>query len=259
MKQVKILAVGDIVGPASVLYIKERLWRFRKENEVNLIVANAENACIGNGLDGQTASELLNAGADVLTSGNHIWHKRDIRNYLNVRPNVLRPANYPAECPGNGWFMADSDGMRFLVINVMGVIYMDPLDCPFKTIDKILKAEEGKYDFSVLDIHAESTSEKSAVAHCFDGKINVIFGTHTHVQTADEKIMPNGTGYITDVGMTGPTNSILGVVPKLIVEKLRYKMPVKFEIADGIIEVNCVLFTLDAESHRTVKIQRIKF
>lgn len=258
MKLFNIMAVGDVVGPNAVDYIRERLWKFRGENDISLVIVNAENACVGNGLDSAAAEILLSSGADVLTSGNHIWRKREIRSYLDETPEVIRPANYPENSPGNGYVKYTADGKVFLIINVLGVIYMEPLDCPFAAVEKILIKEKGNYDYAILDIHAEATSEKIAMARYFDGKLNVIFGTHTHVTTADEQILPNGTGYITDLGMSGPVNSVLGIRNDVIIEKLKDKLPVKFEIAGGDIEANCAVFTIDEETHRVVKVRRVK-
>lgn len=258
MKLINIMAVGDIVGPNAVDYLKDRLWKFRNDNDITIVVVNAENACIGNGLDSSSANLLLSSGADVLTSGNHIWRKREIRSYLDETKEVLRPANYPPNSPGNGYIKYNADGKIFLIINVLGVIYMDPLDCPFVTVEKILELEKGNYDYAVLDIHAEATSEKIAIARYFDGRINVVFGTHTHVTTADEQVLPNGTGYITDLGMCGPINSVLGIKNDCIIEKLKDKLPVKFEIAGGDIEANATVFTIDTDIQRVVKIRRFK-
>ena len=257
-KYFNVMAVGDVVGPTTVEYIKNRLWKFRQENDISLVVLNAENACVGNGLDSTAAKILLASGADVLTSGNHIWRKNEIRSYLDQTTEVLRPANYPASSPGNGYVKYSADGKIFLIMNVLGVIYMEPLDCPFTTVEKILDKEKGNYDYAMLDIHAEATSEKIALARYFDGRINVIFGTHTHVTTADEQVLPEGTGYITDLGMCGPIDSTLGIKNECILEKLKNKLPVKFEIAGGEIEANCTVFTIDEEIQRVVKVRRVK-
>lgn len=258
MKTFNILAIGDIVGPETVGYLKERLWKYRKENNIALTIVNAENACVGNGLDTVSADTLLTCGADVITSGNHIWRKRDIRRYLDETPAVLRPLNYPSDAPGNGYIKYSAEGKIFLVANVLGIIYLDPLECPFLSVERMLEKENGNYDYAVLDIHAEATSEKIALARYFDGKINIIFGTHTHVATADEQILTNGTGYISDIGMSGPVNSVLGIKTECIIEKLKGKLPVKFDIAEGEIEVSGALFTLDGDSGRTAAVQRIK-
>lgn len=259
MNRFKILAIGDVVGPEAVKYISEKLWTFRKENGINMVVCNAENAAVGNGLDPNSADTLLSSGCDVLTGGNHIFRKREIRRYLEMSRSVVRPANYPYGTAGNGYTFANIDGYRVLVINMLGTIYLDSLNCPFATADRILEREAGRYDFAVLDFHAEATSEKIALGRYLDGRVNVIFGTHTHVPTADACILPNGSGYVTDLGMSGPPDGVLGVRADIIIEKLRTKMPVKFELAEGATVVNGVIFTLDTDSRMVCEIKRVTF
>ncbi len=259
MNTFKILAVGDVVGPDAVKYMGEKLWSFRKENGINMVVCNAENAAAGNGLDIESADKLLSSGCDILTGGNHIFKRREIRRYLDMNRSVIRPANYPYGTSGNGYTFANIDGYRILVINMLGTIYLEPLNCPFGTADRILDREAGRFDFAVLDFHAEATSEKIALGRYLDGRVNVIFGTHTHVPTADETILPNGSGYVTDLGMSGPPDGVLGVRADIIIEKMRTKMPVKFELAEGATEVNGVVFTLDTQTKKTVKVERVKF
>ncbi len=255
----RLLALGDVVGPAAVKYIGETLWSFRKENDIQMVVCNAENAALGNGLDPQSADALLSAGCDVLTGGNHIFRKRELRRYLENSRTLVRPANYPFGTPGNGYTFAEIDGYRVLIINVMGQIYLDPLACPFATVDRILEREAGQYDFAVLDIHAEATSEKIALGRYFDGRIAAIFGTHTHVATADTVVLPKGSGYVTDLGMSGPPDGVLGVRADIIIEKLRTKLPVKFELAEGAPEINGVIFTLEKSSWKAISVERVKF
>ncbi len=256
--QFRILALGDVVGPFAVKYISEKLWAFRQKNGINMVVCNAENAASGNGLDPFCADKLISAGCDVLTGGNHIFRKREIRPYLESSEVLVRPANYPVGTPGNGFTVVNIDGYRVLVINVMGTIYLESLSCPFSTVDRILERESGRYDFAVLDVHAEATSEKIALGRYFDGRINVVFGTHTHVPTADMTIFPNGTGYVTDLGMSGPNDGVLGVRADIIIEKLRMKLPVKFELAEGDIEVDGVIFSIDKDSQKVTSVERIK-
>ena len=259
MNQVfRILALGDVVGPDAVKYLSQRLWDYRKSHNISMVVCNAENAAQGNGLDPQSAEKLLTSGCDVLTGGNHIFRKKEIRSYLENSTNVIRPANYPFGAPGGGHTTIGIDGYRVLVINVLGVIFMEPLACPFATVDRILEREQGRYDFSILDIHAEATSEKIALARYFDGRIDCVFGTHTHVPTADNQVLPGGSGYVTDLGMTGPTDSVLGIRSDIIIDKLRTKLPVKFEIAGGNIEAQGVIFELDMAG-KCRSVERVKF
>ncbi len=229
----KILCLGDAVGPVAAEKLCRNLWKIRKERGISFVMLNGENADTGNGLSAATAKQLLASGVDVITGGNHIWQKRDLYSFLDDSDQIIRPANYPDEDPGSGYTILDCDGWRLLCINVQGTVFMDALDCPFRTVEKILKRCEGKFDLSLMDIHAEATSEKIALAHCFDGKINVIVGTHTHVPTADARILPGGSAYVTDLGMCGVTESALGVDTDCIIRKLRCKMPVKFELAEG--------------------------
>ncbi len=259
MPTIKILALGDIVGPASVEYIRSKLFGIIKDNSISFTVANGENACIGNGLDPQNAKILLNSGVDVITSGNHIWHKKELREYMDQSKRVLRPANYRSTAPGQGYTVYMVDGYRYLVMNVMGTMFLEPLENPFYCIDRVLEHAKGSYDFSILDIHAEATSEKYALARYFDGRINVIFGTHTHIPTADNQVLRGGSGFVCDLGMCGPVDSILGVKNECIIEKFMTNIPLKFELAGGEISAQGVIFTLDTDSGRVTSTERITF
>ena len=254
----KILAIGDVVGPAAIEYLAHRLGGMRQKFALDLIVVNGENASIGNGLSRADAEALLAAGADVITTGNHVWQKFDLRDFLDDSPYIVRPANYPSANPGVGSTVIDAAGRRVLVMNVAGVVYGEPLADPFDAVEGMLARNEGKYDISVLDVHAETTSEKQAIARVFDGRINVIWGTHTHVQTSDARILPGGTAYITDLGMTGPKESILGVKSELIIRKLRTHMPVKFEVAGGEVRGEGAIFTLDGNG-KAVSAECLRF
>ncbi len=254
----RILALGDIVSPMAVDGLKTKLWDYRKNEKIDFVVANGENASRGNGLEADAAQMLLDYGVDVITGGNHIWQKNSLRPFLDSSPNIVRPMNFPGECAGNGYTIADCNGYRVLVMNVSGTVYMESLECPFRAVEKCLESQKGKYDISLLDIHAEATGEKYALARYFDGKISGIFGTHTHVQTADEQILPKGTAYITDLGMCGPKNSILGVKSEIIIEKMRTKMPARFEFADGDVEYNGVIIEFDTSGNQEIKAKTIK-
>ena len=254
--RIKILAIGDIVGRESVEKVCRAVNGIRNQNDIDFTVANGENAADGNGLDQSTAETLLGCGIDVLTSGNHIWQKKRMAEYIDSNPYIVRPANYPAGTPGRGYTIYDSFGLRVLVMNVLGTTFMEPLSSPFDAIDEILGETKGTYDVSVLDIHAEATAEKLALANYFDGRINVIFGTHTHVQTADTRIFPNGTGYLTDLGMCGCVNSVLGVSVDKVIQKFRTRMPVQFENPSGDTEMNGAIFTL--EKGKTASVELIR-
>ncbi len=255
----RILTIGDIVGTRAVDYLSDRLFHIRRELKIDFVVANAENASEIHGISAKDAVLVFEAGVDVITLGNHTYGRRDICELLTERIDIIRPANYPPLAPGGGYTIVNTGKYKALVINVLGTVFMESLACPFATVERILDSEKGKYDLSILDIHAESTSEKLALARYFDGRINIIFGTHTHVVTADEQILPRGSGYITDLGMSGPQNSILGVEPNAVIEKMRTKMPARFIVADGEIKVSGAIFDLDVESSRVKSVSRIKF
>jgi len=252
----KLLALGDIVGIRTVDYLERELWSLRSRLGADCVVANGENADDIHGLSSTQANRLLDAGVDLLTTGNHVWGKRDLIPLLEEESRVLRPANYPPTAPGSGWAIVPAGSWRMLAINVMGNVFMDSLADPFDTVEKILDRNAGSYDFAMLDIHAEATAEKLALARAFDGRIAVIFGTHTHVQTADEGILPRGSGYITDLGMCGTANGILGTDAAAVIRKFRTHMPQRFLPADGPLRLSGALFTLDS-SFRVTAVERI--
>lgn len=256
----KILVLGDVVGECTLPFLQKTLWQKRRELGADLVIANGENVCDIHGLSPRTAESLFATGVDFITSGNHIFDRRDICDYLNDTKKVVRPCNYPPSCAGEGAHVCTTpEGWRVLIVNVSGSVFMDALSDPFRAVEAELERAHRTYDFAVLDIHAEATSEKLALARYFDGRFAAIFGTHTHVQTADEQILPHGTGYITDIGMTGPTNSILGVTPENVIEKMRLHQPRRFTVAGGDIAACGVLFEIDPFAGRTVAISRIKF
>ncbi len=257
-KHYKILALGDTVGAEATDKVCRCIGKIKLENDIDIAIVNGENAAQGNGLDKKSIDLFMSSGIDVITSGNHIWKKREIQDCIEQNKAVIRPANYPDEVPGKGFYIFDSYGIRTLVINVLGITYMEPLSSPFDTVEKILSENNGLFDISFLDFHAEATSEKLALANYFDGKISVIAGTHTHVQTSDARILPNGTGYITDLGMCGAIDSVLGVKKENIIQKFKTHMPVKFENPTGITELNGAIFTVDIQSKKTVKIEVLK-
>lgn len=246
----KILYLGDIVGLKTVDAIRENLSDIKKELGIDFTLANGENASNIFGISKDEYENLLYSGIDFITTGNHIWGKYDIRDVLDERRDIIRPLNYSPSLPGKGAEIISVNGVRALVMNVSGVAFMDPLDNPFDAVEKALDAHKGKYDISLLDIHAEATAEKLAIANCFDGRINIIVGTHTHVQTADARVLPKGTAYITDLGMCGPLNSIIGVKTDIVVRKQRYHLPSKFEVADGPVTLCGVVVDIDQNSKK---------
>ena len=253
----RILALGDIVGTQTLDTLRSKLWELRRRERIDLVIANGENVSDIRGICARDAEALLDTGVDLITLGNHAWGKRDLYAFLENETRIIRPANYPPEAPGCGYTVLHADGWRVLCINVCGRVYMEPLASPFDTVDRILERERGSYDFAVMDIHAEATSEKLALAHYFDGRIAVMFGTHTHVPTADLQILPHGSGYVTDLGMCGPKNGILGTDKDAVLEKFRTLMPVRFSVADGEILCNGVVFETDG--NRVKDLKRIDF
>lgn len=255
----KILAIGDVTSPAGVEHLTKNLWKFRKENGIDFCVVNGENASFITGISPELAELLLRGGADCITGGNHTLRNKSIYAYLEESREVLRPINFGDGAPGRGYTVLDCLGYRMLVISAMGNIHIDPvLDSPFRYIDRVLDQNEGKYDFAVLDIHAEATGEKLAVGYGYDGRINVIFGTHTHVQTADLMILPKGTGYITDVGMCGERGGVIGMDAECVVEKMRSHLPNKFKVATGECSADGAVFTLDTAKRVVTKVEAVK-
>lgn len=256
----KILAVGDVTSPRGIDHLEKNLWRVRREYGVDLCVVNGENAAFITGISPELAEVLLKSGADVITGGNHTLRNTRTFTYLDDEAAILRPVNFGDSVVGHGYTIVDAAGYRVLVISALGNVHVEPtLDSPFRYIDKVLRDEDGRYDFAVLDIHAEATGEKLAIAYAYDGRINVIFGTHTHVPTADEQVLPQGTGYITDVGMCGESGGILGMDAETVVLRMRTHMSHKFKAAEGEPYANGVIFDLDTSSGRVTEVKRIKF
>lgn len=253
----KILCVGDVVGTAGCACLRRVLPETKRRHGVDVCVVNGENAADGNGITPTAARHILDSGADVITGGNHTFRRREFYDQLEEHPYLLRPANYPAGAPGAGLFLVDRGRVQVAVINLMGVVYMEPLVCPFETLDTLLK-EAGNPKFCVVDFHAEATAEKKALAYYADGRVSAVVGTHTHVQTADEQILPGGTGFLTDVGMTGPIYSVLGVEPAQSIAKMKDKLPVRFQTAAGACRMDAVLFTLDDSTGHTIAVERLQ-
>lgn len=252
----KILCVGDVVGSIGCKMLRKVLPSIKQKYSIDVCIVNGENAADGNGLTPTAVKNIFDSGADVITGGNHTYRRREIYDVLDSTPGIIRPANYPTNAPGKGFCVVDRGRYRVTVINLLGVVYMNPLACPFDTLDSLLK-EANNPKFCVVDFHAEATAEKKALAFYADGRISAMFGTHTHVQTADEQILPKGTGYITDVGMTGPSISVLGIRPEQAVFKMHDKLPVRFNTAEGPCQINAVLFTLSDTTGKTTDIERI--
>ena len=254
--ELKLLAVGDVVGQAGVDYLSRRLRNLKKHHGVDFTVVNGENAA-GVGILPQQAEEIFLAGADVITLGNHTWNKQQIVNMLDSNRYLLRPANYFPGVPGKGWGVYDGPrGLRIGVVNLIGRTEMDPnCDSPFVAIDRILPQMDA--DLMVVDFHAEATSEKGAMAFHLDGKVQALWGTHTHVPTGDCQIMERGLGFVTDLGMTGPARSVLGMRPDQALGRFLGALPQRFEAADGPCKLEAVLFTIDTAKKRCVNVERV--
>ncbi len=251
--------IGDIVGKPGREIAEARLKDIRKEEKLDCIIANGENAAGGSGLTPQITDELLQSGIDVLTSGDHIWKKRDIYEYLQSSRRLIRPANYPKGAPGKGSTVVEVGNVKVGVINLLGRVFMDPLDCPFARVKEELELVRERTPIVIVDMHAEATSEKVAMGWYLDGKVSAVVGTHTHIQTADEKILPKGTAYITDSGMTGPYLSVIGRKKEIIVQRFVDQLPNRFEMASDWVEMHGVIVDIDESTGKATGIKRVQY
>mgnify|MGYP005769971813 CR=1 FL=1 len=253
----KIFVVGDVVGKPGLQYLQRRLRALKRQYGADLVIVNGENAS-GVGITPVQADDIFDAGADVITLGNHVWNKRQIVPYLEENRYILRPANLAPQLPGEGWGIYDAAGWRVLVMNLIGRCEMafGP-DNPFLAADRILKQNQGQYDVAICEIHAGATSEKIAMGFYLDGRCAAVYGTHTHVQTADERINPKGSGYITDIGMTGPIWSVLGVKPEQSIAMFRGDLTEYFQTAEGECALGGAVFTIDPASGTCEQVERI--
>jgi metallophosphoesterase (TIGR00282 family) len=257
---VNILFVGDIVGKPGRELIRKGLRALVDRHEVDLVIANAENSAAGFGVTREIGDTLLEYGVDVMTSGNHVWDKKEAIDYIAGEPRLLRPANYPAGVPGRGSYVAQTgDGRAVGVINVMGRVFMLNIDDPFAIVLREIEAIRHRARVIIVDFHAEATSEKVAMGWHLDGKVTAVFGTHTHVQTADERILPNGTAYLTDAGMTGPHDSIIGMEREPSLARFLSAMPTRFEPATGNPRLNGVVVEADDKTGRATRVTRISY
>lgn len=254
----KVLFLGDIFGKPGREVLKAKLPAMVEENNIDFVIANGENAAGGIGITPDICKTLLNMGVDIVTSGNHIYKKNEILDYIERQPRLLKPANYPPATPGSGHhIMSDKKNNRIAVINICGRVFIDYFDCPFRTIDKIINIIGEETPVIIVDFHAEVTSEKVAMGWYLDGRVSAIVGTHTHVQTADERILPGGTAYITDVGMVGPRDSVIGVRKENIIKRFLTMMPQKFTVSDDNYLVNAVVIDINEKSGRANNITRL--
>ncbi len=255
--KLRVLAVGDVSGAVGVEYLRKNLRRRISEWDVGLTVVNGENAADIHGISERDASDIFDAGADVITTGNHAFGRRDSYRLYEDCPTLLRPDNYPPAAPGSGAVVVSACGVRVLCMNLMGNVSMgSSLACPFASADAILAREAGGYDIAVLDFHAEATSEKIALGMYLDGRVSAVWGTHTHVPTADERIFPRGTAYVTDIGMTGPADGILGVDADVIIRRFTSCMPQRFCMAEGRVTSTGVLIDIDTDTGKAISIKR---
>lgn len=256
--KVKVLFIGDIVGQAGRRALKEQLPRLKNEHNPDFIVVNGENAAGGKGITADIANGLFELGADGITMGNHTWDNKNIFEWIDSEPRIVRPANYPPGTPGSGAALLKKNGKELWIVNLMGRVYLPALDCPFRTLEKLSERWKKKPAAVLVDVHAEATSEKLAIAWHFDGKVSAVVGTHTHVQTNDDQIFPQGTAYITDVGMTGSREGILGMERDAVIRKFLTQLPVRFQADEGKYQLHGVVLDLDEQSGKARSIRKIR-
>jgi len=249
----RVLFIGDIVGSPGRQVVRDRLADLVEQQKIDLVIANGENSASGFGITPRLADELLGMGIDVLTGGNHSWDRKEILEYMPHQPRLLRPANFPDGTPGKGSFVGTAkNGVKFAVLNLQGRVFLTPIDDPFRKADEELAAVPAGVGFVLVDMHAETTSEKLAMGWYLDGRVTAVVGTHTHVVTADEHVLPQGTAFICDVGMTGPHGGVIGMDREGIIKRFLDGMPARFEVASGDVMMNCVLIETDDAGPRNV-------
>jgi len=254
----KALLIGDIIGRPGRVAVEKFVIPLREERDIDLVVANCENAAGGAGITPPVAEELFRAGVDVLTSGNHVWRKREAFELLKLDHRVMRPANYPDGAPGSGSVVIETlSGRKVGILNLQGRVFMEPVDCPFRTATRELERLRLSTSLIIVDMHAEATSEKVAMGWFLDGKVSCVFGTHTHIPTADERILPKGTAFLTDVGMTGPYDSVIGRKTEQILERFLSGLPVKSEVAEGNIQLRGLVVEIDPKTGKATHVERI--
>lgn len=254
-----ILFIGDIVGEPGRRAMEKLLPKIVKREAIDFVIANAENAAGGSGVTPTIANELFDHGVDVITSGDHIWKKKEIVEELDADSRLLRPANYPKGAPGFGFGVFESaSGVSVGVLNVVGRVFMQAVECPFRVAKEIVEKIKDKARVIIVDIHAEATSEKVAMGYYLEGQVSAVLGTHTHIQTADEKILPGGTAYISDAGMTGPFDGVIGRKKEQIIKRFLTQLPTKFEMAEGDIQLHGVIIDIDDKTGRANSIKRIQ-
>ena len=253
----KIMLTGDVVGKPGRKAFQEYTPKLRQEKNIDIVIVNGENSAGGKGITRKALDALYHAGADIVTSGNHIWDKKDVLEFIDREPFLIRPANDPEGAAGKGYCIYPFKAKTIGVMNLSGRAFMPALDCPFQKVEELLREMKKECDIIFLDFHAETTSEKMAMGWYLDGRVNGVVGTHTHIQTADERILPKGTAYITDLGMVGPWNSVLGVKTDIILKKFTTALPVRFELEDGPCVYSAVIVEIDDSTNKTIGIERI--
>lgn len=259
MEELNILFIGDIVGETGRRMVKNYLPSIKKENKVDLVIANGENLSGGFGITKEKAEEMFNSGISIMTSGNHIWDKKEILNFMENEPRILRPANFPSQAPGKGSIVVSVNSLKVGIINLQGRIFMEPLNSPFEIAISEIEKIKNETNAIIVDFHGEATSEKTAMGWFLDGKVSAVVGTHTHVMTADEKILPNGTAYITDVGMTGAKDSIIGIKKEHALTRFLKCIPQRLEAEKGKGIFSAVFLRIDPISGKALEIRRIFF
>ena len=254
----KIMMIGDVYGEPGRVALTKLVPRLRDQHQVDFTVVNVENAAGGFGVTQQIADSVLDLGVDVMTTGNHVWDKKEIASYIGKENRLLRPANYPEGTPGVGYVTVKAGPHRVTVINLMGRVFMHPIDCPFRKAESILETVGSETPIRLVDFHCEATSESIAMGWWLDGKVSAVVGTHRHVQTADERVLPQGTAYITDLGMTGPTDGVIGVDREQILQRFLYQMPTRFETAKGPTALHGVVITVVPDTGRATAIERLR-
>ncbi|MDA5107293.1 MULTISPECIES: TIGR00282 family metallophosphoesterase [Brevibacillus] len=254
----KLLFIGDIMGAPGRDIVKAYLPLLKRKYQPTFLVANGENAAHGRGITEKIAKELFEGGVQAITLGNHAWDNKEIYEFIDSEPRLIRPANFPAGAPGQGITYIKQPEGELAVINLQGRSFLPPLECPFQTADKLVEQARKRTKYIFVDFHAEATSEKQALAWYLDGRVSAVVGTHTHVQTADERVLPQGTGFLCDVGMCGPMNGILGMEREAVIRKFLTQLPVRFEVAGEPAQLNAVLITLDKATGHAKKLERIR-
>lgn len=259
MQTLSILFIGDIIGNPGLGFTQTFLPSIIQKYKPDLVVANGENLSDGKGCTEKEAKILFELGVRVITGGNHTWDKHQSQEYLKQEVRSLRPLNYPKGTHGNGYIIVDVEKTKVAIVSLQGRTFMSAIDCPFRTAEWVISKIKNETKVILIDFHAEATAEKMALAHFLDGKVSCIIGTHTHIQTSDERILPNGTGYITDVGMTGPYDSVIGMKTQAAINRFLYQTPQKYETAINEVHLSAVFLKVDSESGKTLSIERIFF